>query len=153
MLLPPSFSTSFSSSCMCSFSVVVVLLFYFGGSQFPTCPTISVIVMLVLLLMMMMLPLLLLLVMVMVAVLLFWTNNFPFRSARFAHSICQHFRRFVNGIQVAFFTTFFFLHSIPFYFPFFSLSFILILFCVRACVCLSAHFPQCVFVCLSYFAF
>lgn len=29
---------------------------------------------------------------------------------------------------------------------FLSLSFILILFCVRACVCLSAHFPQCVFV-------
>lgn len=99
---------------------------------------------------MMMLPLLLLLVMVMVAVLLFWTNNFPFRSARFAHSICQHFRRFVNGIQVAFFTTFFFLHSIPFYFPFFSLSlfhshFVLCA-CLRVSQCALSTVCVCVFV-------
>lgn len=105
--------------------------------------------MLVLLLMMMMLPLLLLLVMVMVAVLLFWTNNFPFRSARFAHSICQHFRRFVNGIQVAFFTTFFFLHSIPFYFSFFLyLSFSFCFVCVLACVSVRTFHSVCLCVCL-----
>lgn len=121
-----------------------MLLFYFGGSQFSTCPTISVIVIpVLLLLMMMMLLLVVVMVMVMVA-----DEQFSFSVGSFCSfylptfsSICQwHSGCFFLYVFFPFLSTFHFSHSLA----------RLILLRVRACLRVSqcALFAVCLCVCL-----